>query len=176
MAYKKNTQTKWETCPISGSRERRSDCVLGRESRKEYDEKAAEALASGGQITDIFDLAETEGRKTLERLREKLQETKTEKEEMRKIFWNRASIQLQANLASQKNAFRMTEGIHRQAKIQIFRNLYNRDEKYRALSTKAHGIEKAIESLQHYLDVDLPGMLKDCKEERTAEDQVRESA
>lgn len=169
------TQKTWETCPISGLRERRSDCVLGRESRKKYDEKAAKVLASGGQITDMFDLAKTEGRKTLERLQEELQGIKAEKDKMRQTFWNRAGIQLQANLAKQNSTFHMTEGIRHQAKVQIFRNLYNEDEVYQALSTKAHGIEKAIESLQKYLDIELPKMRKECKERIAAEKQEIET-
>jgi len=169
MTYTRSAQTTWETCPISGLRERRSDCVLGRNSRKRYDEAIIEALESGGQVTDMFVLAETKGTETLERLREELREANAEKQRMRDIFWNRADIQLQANIASQTSTFHMTKGVRHQAKVQIFRNLYHKDQKYQTLSTKAHGIEKAIESLQHYLDIDLPRMRKECKERRATE-------
>jgi len=169
MAYTRNTQTTWETCPISGSRERRSDCVLGRKSRKEYNDTVEQALASGGQIIDMFVLAETEGEKTLERLKEKWQEAEAEKTDKRNSLFNQAEIQLQANLSSQQNTYHITEGIRHRAKVQILENMLREDEEYQKLCRKAHGCKKAVESLQHYLSVDLPRMRKDCKEKRAAE-------
>ena len=161
MTRKQNTL---RTCPICGWTERRSDCVLGKECRQKYDVVAATAIATGGQAVDIFDFAETEGRKTLEQLNEKLQKTEEETREIRRALWNRAEIQLKANLAGQSETFRMTEGIYHRAKVQIFRNLYTKDQEYQRLSRKARGIKKAIECLQHHLDIDVPRMREDCKE------------
>lgn len=173
MAYTKNTQTTWETCPISGLRERRSDCVLGRESRKEYDDTVEQTLANGGQIIDMFVLAETEGEKTLERLKEKWHEVATEKTNRHKFLFNRAEIQLQANLSSQKSAgaYHVTDGIRHRAKMQIFEKMRSEDEECQKLSIKIHGLKKAVGSLQKYLDFDLPRMREDCEEKRAAERQ-----
>lgn len=176
MTYARNVQKTWETCPISGLRERRSDCVLGRESRKKYDEATTEALASGGQIIDMFVFAETEGRKTLERLKERWQEAETEKTNRHNSLFNQAEIQLKANLSSQKNTYHVTDGIRHRAKIQIFKKMRDADKEYQKLSRKAHGRKKAVESLQKYLNSDLPRMCKECKEKRAAEDQIKISA
>ncbi len=176
MAYTQNTQTTWETCPISGLRERRSDCVLGRESRKKYNETIEQALASGGQIIDMFVLAETEGEKTLEQLKEKWHEVATEKTNRHKFLFNRAKTQLQANLSSQKSTYHITDGIRHRAKMQIFEKMRIEDEECQKLSRKIHGLKKAVGSLQKYLDFDLPRMRKDCEEKRTAENEVKISA
>ena len=161
----------WETCPTCGQRERRSDCLLGRKCRQEYDEETATALANGGEVVDMFDLAETEGKQTLENLQEELQEVGAEKTKRHDVLWRKAGSQVQANLESQR-VFNITDGIRRNAKIKLFRQLRDEDDEYQRLSKKAHRLKKAVESLQEYL-AELPARREECKKRREAESQQK---
>lgn len=167
-----NKNTRWETCPACGQRERRSDCLLGGKCRKKYDEEVVLALVGGHQAVDMFDFAEANGRETLERLKEEWQEARDEKNRIHKSLWSRAAMQVQANLSSQTSSLHITEGIRHRATLNIFENLRDENRRYKGASRKVQSLRKAIESLQKYL-AELPAKRQECQERIKAEQKTK---
>jgi hypothetical protein len=166
---KQNSSKRGEACPGCGWSQRRSDCILCRECRRKHDEENIQALAVGGNFVDIFDHAEMTGRATLERLRGEHKRAEVLRQESSKALLERAENQLNANLAKQPGV-RLTEGILYEAKKRIHQGLVDEDEDHRKVCRKAHGLKRAIESLELFLK-ELPEKREECKARQEEEEK-----
>ena len=159
-----------ETCPITGFRDRRSDCVLGKKAREDLDRENAKLLARGEQMIDMFDLAGKEGSETLARIKDDLFQVQLLARGKEEQFSKEARQTVLNNLRSQES--HVSADVREMAVEEAFKELCRNDKDCK----KAYGISKAVDSLKKYLRVDLPRMHKDYKTKRAAAEEKSKEA
>ncbi len=161
-------------CPVTGERERRPDCVLGWKGRNAYEAAKSEAMANGESL-DIFNFAASEGAQTIARLGREAQRKHREEDNRLEQIRGYAETQVAEELRAKRTMYFADE---RNEKVDnLAAKLAAADQPTRKIQERAKKLERKIQLLQTYLQVELPRMRSDARRrqmENWFADAVRE--